>query len=215
VLDSRLEIPHTTFLELILLLLQIVRDEGVAIARLVRKADDDGRGSPSSNVNRWIVSFEGEESEEEISEKHIGRLVDGSNESDSLGNQTPPPAARKASNANNNQGTTKKGNGSKQKQVAHKASKSSSRKTKYNRRSTSPTNNNNSNDRPSTRSSIKQSDADRILYSGIKDNASRKTAKGGKKKVGQDETVVKVKMLTGTLYLYRGENPRAEFIRTV
>lgn len=29
------------------------------------------------------------------------------------------------------------------------------------------------------------------------------------------ETVVKVKMLTGTLYLYRGMNPRAEFIRIV
>jgi len=29
------------------------------------------------------------------------------------------------------------------------------------------------------------------------------------------ETVVKVKMLTGTLYLYRGTNPRAEFIRIV
>lgn len=29
------------------------------------------------------------------------------------------------------------------------------------------------------------------------------------------ETVIKVKMLTGTLYLYRGMNPRAEFVRIV
>ena len=37
----------------------------------------------------------------------------------------------------------------------------------------------------------------------------------GHKIVNKDETVVKVKMLTGTLYLYRGKNPRAEFIRVV
>jgi hypothetical protein len=35
-----------------------------------------------------------------------------------------------------------------------------------------------------------------------------------KKKFKKDENVVVVKMLTGTLYLYRGENPRAEFVRT-
>ena len=35
------------------------------------------------------------------------------------------------------------------------------------------------------------------------------------KKTANDETVVKVKMLTGTLYLYRGKNPRAEFVRSV
>lgn len=40
-------------------------------------------------------------------------------------------------------------------------------------------------------------------------------ARPGPKIVDKDETVVKVKMLTGTLYLYRGKNPRAEFIRVV
>ena len=34
-----------------------------------------------------------------------------------------------------------------------------------------------------------------------------------KKKLKKDENVVVVKMLTGTLYLYRGEKPRAEFVR--
>lgn len=34
-----------------------------------------------------------------------------------------------------------------------------------------------------------------------------------RKKSKKKEEVVKVKMLTGTLYLYRGEHPRAEFIR--
>lgn len=35
-----------------------------------------------------------------------------------------------------------------------------------------------------------------------------------KKKSG-DETVIEVKMLTGTLFIYRGENHRVEFARTV
>ena len=33
------------------------------------------------------------------------------------------------------------------------------------------------------------------------------------KKVAKDENVTVVKMLTGTLYLYRGDRPRAEFVR--
>ena len=35
-----------------------------------------------------------------------------------------------------------------------------------------------------------------------------------KKKDG-DETVIEVKLLTGTLFIYRGENHRVEFVRTV
>ena len=34
------------------------------------------------------------------------------------------------------------------------------------------------------------------------------------KKVKKDENVTVVKMLTGTLYLYRGDRPRAEFVRS-
>ncbi|KAL7540823.1 hypothetical protein ACHAWF_006791 [Thalassiosira exigua] len=34
------------------------------------------------------------------------------------------------------------------------------------------------------------------------------------KKIKKDDNVTVVKMLTGTLYLYRGDRPRAEFIRT-
>lgn len=39
-----------------------------------------------------------------------------------------------------------------------------------------------------------------------------KNAKG--KKIAKDENVKIVKMLTGTLYLYRGDRPRAEFVRS-
>ena len=36
-----------------------------------------------------------------------------------------------------------------------------------------------------------------------------------KTKATNDESVQVIKMLTGTLYLYRGLNPRAEFLRKV
>jgi hypothetical protein len=39
----------------------------------------------------------------------------------------------------------------------------------------------------------------------------RKMIKG--KTVGKDDNVTAVKMLTGTLYLFRGDRPRAEFVR--
>jgi hypothetical protein len=45
--------------------------------------------------------------------------------------------------------------------------------------------------------------------------AGRAAGRPPRKPVDIPETVVKVKMLTGTLYLYRGKNPRAEFIRVV
>ena len=40
----------------------------------------------------------------------------------------------------------------------------------------------------------------------------KKAAK--EKRVKKDENVTIVKMLTGTLYLYRGDRPRAEFVRS-
>ena len=164
--------------------------------------------SPAS-TNRWIVSFEGEEQEEEITEKYIGRLVD-SNESDSLsatsrraGVKKPVKAAAGRSIAKHT--VTGASPGSKNAVGASDGS-----------------------DRPSTRGFTTRSGkvGGKVPYMGIKDGVGgiKKTKKtnGGKKgrggnhnKKADNETVVKVKMLTGTLYLYRGDNPRAEFIRTV
>ena len=179
-----------------------MRDEGVAIGRLVRRAEEeDGNMSPSS-ANRWIVSFEGEEHEEEITEKYIGRLVD-SNESDSLSTQSRKPAPIKSSSRDMGKN---KSNAVPQQKAARAGG---NRKTKH----LSPAASAADSDRPSTRFTTRSSKAEKILYTGIKD---KKVPKGKKsKKGGPNETVVKVKMLTGTLYLYRGENPRAEFIRTV
>jgi hypothetical protein len=54
------------------------------------------------------------------------------------------------------------------------------------------------------------------LFEGIdKITKIKKKARVPAPKVSPDETVIKVKMLTGTLYLYRGLRPRAEFVRVV
>jgi hypothetical protein len=53
----------------------------------------------------------------------------------------------------------------------------------------------------------------------LKRKNSTGSNKGGKKTkrpdTPADETVTKVKLLTGTLYLYRGSHPRAEFVRRI
>ncbi len=51
-----------------------------------------------------------------------------------------------------------------------------------------------------------------IFDDGMEDE--RRPTPRPKKKDG-DETVIEVKMLTGTLFIYRGENHRVEFVRTV
>lgn len=45
--------------------------------------------------------------------------------------------------------------------------------------------------------------------------AQQRAKAASSNKENNGETVVQVKMLTGTLYLYRGLNPRAEFVRNV
>jgi hypothetical protein len=45
--------------------------------------------------------------------------------------------------------------------------------------------------------------------------AQQRAKAAASNKENNGETVVQVKMLTGTLYLYRGLNPRAEFVRSV
>ena len=49
---------------------------------------------------------------------------------------------------------------------------------------------------------------------GLLPDAMPRKKGAAKKKLKKNENVVVVKMLTGTLYLHRGENPRAEFVRT-
>ena len=67
------------------------------------------------------------------------------------------------------------------------------------------------NKRANTRAASKNGD-DSLLRTGL-DFERRQTARP-KKKDG-DETVIEVKMLTGSLFIYRGDHHRVEFVRTV
>lgn len=116
---------------------------------MLHKIEDSDDETPSgiSTSIRWKVVFHGD-SEEEISEKSMGRLVESSNESDSS-STNKKSVAKRANKAKNNG-----------------------------------------------------------RFATVKGSSSDQHDENG-------ETVIKVKMLTGTLYLYRGMHPRAEFVRTV
>jgi hypothetical protein len=170
----------------------------------VRKVDQDFDSEP--NVVHWIVSFVGDPEEHEVTEKYIGRLVESSETESVKSAQTPPPSA-KAAAAKSRTNTTRP---RRDKSPPHKAK--------------SPPPIVKGEVRPSTRSTIKQPVKPPGKQNGVKKAVVKciKTVKkppmkvgGGGKQSAENETVVKVKMLTGTLYLYRGDRPRAEFIRTV
>lgn len=178
----------------------------------MRKVDQDS--DSETNVTHWIVSFVGDAEEHEVTEKYIGRLVESSETESVKSTQTPPPST-KASSAKSRTNTTTRLRRDRS-PPQHKAK--------------SPPPSFKEEVRPSTRSTIKQPvvKTQQGKQSGLKKTVvkSVKTVKkplmkngvgggGGGKQSAENETVVKVKMLTGTLYLYRGDRPRAEFIRTV
>ena len=189
-----------------ILSVKVVRDEGVAIGRIVRKVDQDS--DSEANVGHWIVSFVGDTEEHEVTEKYIGRLVESSETESVKSSQSPlPPRANGRSKTSISR--------SRKEKSPPVVAKSPPRSTLTGAKGEV---------RPSTRSTIKQPTKAPIkqggnkkaLLKGIKAAAKKGPARGaGGKLPGANETVVKVKMLTGTLYLYRGEHPRAEFIRTV
>ena len=191
-----------------------MRDEGIAIGRLVRKVDQDS--DSESNVVHWIVSFVGDAEEHEVTEKYIGRLVESSETESVKSTQSTPTSTPIPASTTKGETTT---------------TKSKITATSRNRRDKSPPRKTKSPPiivkeevRPSTRSTIKQPVKQPLKQNGAKKASVVKCIKTvkkpplkvvGSKTSGENETVVKVKMLTGTLYLYRGDRPRAEFIRTV
>lgn len=66
--------------------------------------------------------------------------------------------------------------------------------------------------RINTRAAATKAGEEGLLDEGLE--VERRPTPRPKKKDG-DETVIEVKLLTGTLFIYRGENHRVEFVRTV
>lgn len=155
-----------------------------------------------------MVSFD-EGSQEEISEKGLGRIIGGADSDDSVSNghlptatsmAKPPPVS--TNNSNSKEATAK----------VTAAKKPQARKVRY-----EPPQ---ENKRVLTRA-VRKQNGSATLHSGIEVARKKapKTSKGNNKvdrsKTSADETVITVKLLTGTLYMYRGAHPRAEFVRSV
>ena len=181
--------------------------------------NEDGRESPPSDyTTHWLVSVEGDgqqgnSDEEEISERYLGRIL-ANKEDDSSSNSSHAKKVGLTTRKEN--GSTKssssKGGSNKSPSVAAKAKDTSKAAAKVPAKKTT-----NAPSKYGTRASRRQRGDDSELFVGdnIEKMVPKKKPRVVAPKVGPDETVIEVKMLTGTLYLFRGAKPRAEFIRTV
>ena len=72
------------------ILVQLVRTEGIDIGILLSLVDDE-----DYNIPHWIVSVEGMDTEEVVSEKTLGRVLDGQESDDSSTKSTVKKTAEK------------------------------------------------------------------------------------------------------------------------
>jgi hypothetical protein len=138
-----------------------------------------------------VVSVEGDSNEEEvISEKALGRVLDDSDDSESA------TIEKLVTIEKSTEKSTKK--------PVKKGTKAKNKVTSGNK----------STRRMNTRATSKNGNGSQSALNDRIDMERRAPSPRPKKKQG-DETVIEVKMLTGTLFIYRGENHRVEFVRTV
>ena len=157
-------------------MIQLLTVEGLEVGILLSKAEDDD-GSPDATTH-WVVSVEGPQDEEIISEKALGRIL-GADDSDG--------STIEKSTRNPTKKTTKvKAKLNEPKKVKRKTKTRAKRKGKS------------------------ESDVDEMQNEVIKAPPPKPKKKQG------DESVVEIRMLTGTLLMYRGTaNRRVEFVRTI
>jgi hypothetical protein len=162
---------------------------------------------------RWMISIEGGKSEEDISESMLGRVFEA--EGDGAENNSIISSSDGSSNINAAPIHAPASNGTSTKTVT-------AVKVSQDRKHNSTTSSRNqvvtAKRAPRTRSSAADPSE---LFGGIEEVAlpptKRRTARknGASPRLQAGETsVVKVPLLTGTLFLYRGLHRRAEFIRT-
>jgi hypothetical protein len=143
-------------------------------------------------------------SEEEISEKYLGRILEASDESDETATIDKSDASA-----------------SKEKKGGKSASALPKKVSFHHAKHEAPSGSSKgSNARRNTRASRNADSIDMEALSDINKKAKRDPAvprpgKKSKSSAVDGETVVEVKMATGTLYIYKGLKRRVEFIRTV
>uniref|UniRef100_A0A7S2N576 Uncharacterized protein n=1 Tax=Helicotheca tamesis TaxID=374047 RepID=A0A7S2N576_9STRA len=167
---------------------EVVRVDGIVTGRLLKKTDE----ADASNSARWLVALEDKSEEEGIIEKSLGRVLD----------ETELAQRRVLEEMESESGKSSGGSNS-GKQRVNKAKPTITKRAVRN-------------GRVNTRSSGNKA-VGTLLGSEPKLRSGKRFGPSQSEKIikRKNEEVVKVKMLTGTLYLYRGDHPRAEFVRTV
>lgn len=161
---------------------QLVRVGGIDIGILLSKAEDVG-ASPTA-ATHWLVSVEGPQDEEIVSEKALGRILETHDSDGSTIEKIVTKPAKKTAKTKNKL--------DERKQAMRKIIKTRAKSMgKGGNDGIDPQND--------------------ILNPIIREPPSRS------KKKQDDESVVKVRMLTGTLFMYRGgtNHRRVKFVRTV
>lgn len=163
---------------------KLVRTGGIDVGILLAKAEDDDDETPGATTH-WVVSVEGSDDEETVSEKALGRVLEAHDSDDNTVKSTIEKAIE----------TT-----AQKKTVAKKAAKT---KTKTNSQA---------NRKIKTRAASKGKGGSSAFE---ELSFVRKAPPPKPKKVDGDDNVLEVKMNTGTLFIYRGKNRRVEFVRTI
>lgn len=202
-----------------------MRRDGIAIGKLVCKTTPiaSKRQSRTSSPNatnsspHWIVSLKGSDAEEDISERMLGRVVDRSttttDTSSSDGSTVSVCGGSVSSASKKSFGSHKKKSKSRKSSVTKKAHRSSKTQSKV-----AVVQSGSRGQRVhTTRATTRSAGSSVELFSGIEEIVIPPKPKVSKARASSegDPNVIKVPMLTGTLYLYRdGPKRRAEFIRT-
>jgi hypothetical protein len=206
---------------------------------LHRVASSSSSRSSKNDALKWLVTFDdSDRTDEEVSESSFGRLVNSS--SDDVANSPKTirfsddnDTSSPRSSVANNEETTAPTAAVEEEEGEETAATDGTKKSENNKGPGRRRQQLNHNVRIATRSATRHGDVPNVEESlpvttekqfdkqapptlaGRKRGATTTGRRGGKRPIKRtkNEKVVKVEMLTGTLYLYRGEYARAEFIR--
>lgn len=205
---------------------QLYRSETVIHARLVIKLSEE--------PPRWLVTFdEGSFGDEELAEEFLGPVVAKSEETEASAKDVEPfssnPSSRTKKNKNNprnnKNGVTKsdKSNKGSSSSSADENSDARKKKTVLFPHDQHQTNDSDGSSPNSMKKESSREQRSRRRQAMIEDDTPATDTKSPiancvlppskKLKTGTNQEVVKVPMLTGTLFIYRGVRRRVEFIR--
>jgi len=174
-------------------LVEIVLDKGVSAGQLLYKTEE-------GKTARWLVTFEEKHTkDQEVCEKSLGKVI----QSGALSQQREPPKKETFRAQNQNMNSSR--NPTKD-SIASISSNSTISEKKVSKSSydTSGT--------PSSLGRKRKVASSTNVASEEKKRKENQTDKKNTEKKIIKEKVVTVKYSTGTLYLHRGDNPRAVFV---